>query len=56
MTELLYMQDCYLKEFDAKAILTAGLEIELIKHFLSNWRRQLCDKGEIIFDGKEFLV
>jgi Ser-tRNA(Ala) deacylase AlaX len=57
MTELLYMQDCYLKEFDAKVVSVTGLEVELDKTaFYPTGGGQPCDKGKIVFDGGEFLV
>jgi len=57
MTELLYMHDCYLKEFDAKVLAVEELVIELDKTaFYPAGGGQPCDKGKIIFDGKEFLV
>ena len=59
MTELLYMTDSYLKEFEAKisAVSEDGLKIYLNKTaFFPGGGGQPNDLGKILFDGKEFQV
>jgi Ser-tRNA(Ala) deacylase AlaX len=57
MTELLYMNDCYLKEFDAKVVSTEGKKIELDKTaFYPLGGGVMNDVGKIILQGQEFSV
>jgi Ser-tRNA(Ala) deacylase AlaX len=57
MTEMLYMNDCYLKEFDAKIISVEGNLIELDRTaFYPLGGGVACDKGKIISNGNEFIV
>jgi len=57
MTELLYMNDCYLKEFDAKVVSVEGNLVELDRTiFYPQGGGVTCDKGKLILQDKEFLV
>jgi len=57
MTELLYMRDCYLREFDAIVVFIDGNNIELDRTaFYPTGGGQPNDTGRIIFDGQEFFV
>jgi Ser-tRNA(Ala) deacylase AlaX len=57
MTELLYMKDCYLREFDATIISIDGNNIELDKTaFYPSGGGQPNDTGRIIFNGQEFFI
>jgi Ser-tRNA(Ala) deacylase AlaX len=57
MTEMLYMDDCYLKEFDAKVISVEGNLIELDRTaFYPLGGGVNCDKGKLISNGNEFFV
>jgi len=57
MTELLYMNDCYLKEFDAKVVSAEGNLVELDRTvFYPLGGGVNCDIGKIIFNNTEFLV
>lgn len=57
MTEMLYMDDCYLKEFDAKVIAVEGNLIELDRTaFYPLGGGVNCDKGKLISNGNEFFV
>jgi Ser-tRNA(Ala) deacylase AlaX len=57
MTELLYLTDCYLKEFDAKVISSQKNLIELDQTaFYPLGGGQPNDKGKIIVDNQEFQV
>lgn len=57
MTELLYMDDCYLKEFDAKVVSVEGNMVELDRTaFYPLGGGVNCDTGKIVSNGKEFIV
>ncbi len=57
MTELLYMEDSYLKEFDAKVIKITDNGLVLDKTtFYPQGGGQPTDTGKIVKDGKEFEV
>lgn len=57
MTELLYLQDCYLKEFDANVVSIDEFNVELDKTaFYPSGGGQPSDFGKLIFKDKEFLV
>jgi misacylated tRNA(Ala) deacylase len=57
MTKLLYLTDCYLKEFDAKVINAEKNLIELDQTaFYPLGGGQPADKGKIIFNRQEFQV
>lgn len=57
MTELLYMNDCYLKEFDAKVVSSNGNLIELDRTaFYPLGGGVMHDTGKLISSGKEFIV
>ena len=57
MTEPLYMNDCYLKEFDAKVVSVEGRLVELDKTaFYPLGGGVACDTGKIISGNKEFVV
>ena len=57
MTELLYLDDSYLKEFFANIASVAGNKIELDKTaFYPRGGGQLGDTGKIIASGKEYAV
>jgi Ser-tRNA(Ala) deacylase AlaX len=57
MTELLYMDDCYLKEFDAKVVVVNGILVELDRTaFYPLGGGVASDTGKLIFSGEEFSV
>jgi Ser-tRNA(Ala) deacylase AlaX len=57
MTELLYMKDCYLREFDATIVFIDGNNVELDRTaFYPTGGGQPNDTGRIVFDGQEFFV
>ena len=57
MTELLYMNDCYLKEFDAKVVSVEGNKVELDRTaFYPLGGGVMNDVGKIIVNAKEFSV
>jgi misacylated tRNA(Ala) deacylase len=57
MTKLLYLTDCYLKEFDAKVISSQKNLVELDQTaFYPLGGGQPNDKGKIIADNQEFQV
>ena len=57
MTELLFMKDCYLKEFDAKVISANGNLVELDKTaFFPTGGGVVHDNGKLISGGKEMIV
>ena len=57
MTEMLYMNDCYLKEFSAKIIAVEGNFIELDKTaFFPLGGGVMNDTGKIVKNDKEFAV
>ncbi|MEM5832082.1 MAG: alanyl-tRNA editing protein AlaXM [Candidatus Aenigmatarchaeota archaeon] len=57
MTEALYMNDCYLTEFEAYVIKVEGNKIFLDKTaFYPTSGGVECDKGEIIFENQTFKV
>ena len=57
MTELLYMKDHYLKEFDAEVKEVNGKFIVLDKTaFYPQGGGQICDNGKLIKDGGEYSV
>lgn len=57
MTELLYLKDCYLKEFDARVVRAEGNQIELDKTaFYPESGGQLSDTGKLIRGEEEFTV
>src|SRR3989344_5250915 len=57
MTELLFMKDCYLKEFDAKVVSVNGNSVELDKTaFYPTGGGVMHDTGKLISNGKEFTV
>lgn len=57
MTEVLYMQDCYLKEFDAIVTSVENYSVELNRTaFYPSGGGQPNDKGRIIFNSQEFFV
>jgi len=57
MTEMLYMNDCYLKEFDAKVVSVEQNKIELDKTaFYPLGGGVMGDKGKIISNGQDFEV
>ncbi len=57
MTELLYLDDSYLKEFSAKIVSVDGNKIELDKTaFYPRGGGQLSDTGKIIANGREYAV
>lgn len=57
MTELLYMEDCFLKEFDASVVSVEGNLIELDRTaFYPLGGGQPNDTGKIFLDEKEFSV
>jgi len=57
MTEALYLQDCYLKEFEAKVVKVEGNKVILDKTaFYPTSGGVECDKGELIFEGNVFKV
>jgi Ser-tRNA(Ala) deacylase AlaX len=57
MTELLYMNDCYVKEFSATVTTMEGNLVELDRTaFYPTGGGVLCDVGKIVKDRDEFLV
>ena len=57
MTEALYLNDSYLKEFDAKVVSVEGNLVELDRTaFYPLGGGVPCDKGKIISNNKEFVV
>lgn len=60
MEEILYLDDCYLKEFEAEVIDINKENFIAIKlnrtAFYPTSGGILCDQGKIIFDKKEFFV
>lgn len=57
MTDLLYMDDCYLKEFDAKVVSVEGNLVELDRTaFYPLGGGVNCDTGKLISNGNEFMV
>ncbi len=57
MTELLYMRDCYLKEFDASVVSVEGNLVELDKTaFYPLGGGQPNDTGKIFSNSREFSV
>lgn len=57
MTELLYMNDCYLKEFDAKVVTVNEILIELDRTaFYPLGGGVACDTGKLISVNREFIV
>jgi len=57
MTELLYLEDCYLKEFDAQVVSVEGKNVELDKSaFYPESGGQPSDKGKLIRWEEEFTV
>ncbi|MBD3303910.1 alanyl-tRNA editing protein AlaX [Candidatus Woesearchaeota archaeon] len=57
MTELIYMNDCYAKEFDAVVKKVDGKFIVLDKTaFYPQGGGQPTDKGKLITDGEEYTV
>lgn len=57
MTELLYLDDSYLKEFSANIVSIGGNKIELDKTaFYPRGGGQLSDTGRIIANGREYAV
>jgi len=57
MTELLYMKDCYLKEFSATVTAVEGNLVELDKTaFYPTGGGEPTDTGKIIANGQEFNV
>jgi len=57
MTELLYMTNSYLKEFDAKVIEVDGNRVVLDRTaFYPTGGGQPCDTGKLVCDGREFAV
>jgi Ser-tRNA(Ala) deacylase AlaX len=57
MTELLYMNDCYLKEFDAKVVSVEGNKIELDRTaFYPLGGGVMNDLGKIIAKNREFSI
>ncbi len=57
MTELLYLADCYLKEFDAQVLGVEGNMVELDKTaFYPESGGQPSDKGKLVRGSEEFTV
>lgn len=57
MTELLYLNDCYLKEFEAKVVKAEGNQIELDKTaFYPESGGQPSDKGKLLRGDEEFTM
>jgi misacylated tRNA(Ala) deacylase len=57
MTEALYMNDCYLKEFEAKVVAANGKGVELDKTaFYYNSGGQPNDTGKLLCKGEEYKV
>jgi len=57
MTKLLYLEDCYLKEFDAQVVSVEGNTVELNKSaFYPESGGQPSDKGKLFRGEDEFTV
>jgi len=57
MTELLFMKDCYLKEFDAKVVSVYGNMVELDRTgFYPTGGGVMHDTGKLIFEEGELAV
>jgi len=57
MTGLLYLKDCYLKEFEAKVVSANGTAVELDRSaFYPEGGGQPTDTGKLISNGQEYLV
>lgn len=57
MTELLYLKDCYLKEFEAGVVKVEGNQIELDKTaFYPESGGQPSDKGKLVRGEEEFSL
>lgn len=57
MTEMLWMNDCYVKEWDATIVNASGCEIELDKTaFYPEAGGQPSDTGKIVCNGNEYNV
>jgi len=57
MTEMLYMDDCYLKEFSARVVSVEGNSVELDKTaFYPLGGGVMGDTGMLVKEGKEYAV
>lgn len=57
MTELLYLKDCYLQEFEANVVSAKGKAVELDRTaFYPEGGGQLTDTGKLTSHGQEYTV